>query len=355
MPIFDIFASHESVPVTANGYTQLLLLHSHACGNGSANAEPADKKVVQSFLAKANAGRDLGHFKLLDDMKIAKVSDSAIDKLPEGAVLLSFKFTLAKRFLSRDDGVFFPLDNPLRRDHVFKVPFIPAATWKGNLRTAAIEQLLLSEQATQGTDRFRLLQLFGDEKSDEDDSPLEDPARQHKLKHFLDKHAPASKPEFEGLRTQRAQSIQISPNEFHQKGRLRFFPSWFDTTELDVLNPRNRKTRTGTLPIHLEAVPAGKTSVFTLLYVPFDLLGNPAEIAVARRRDWKLIGEALAHMLLKSGFGAKKSSGCGRIRPKIEDLSLTWLSTTLTKQQAAPISDATKLSELTNAFREGAE
>ena len=62
-------------------------------------------------------------------------------------------------------------------------------------------------------------------------------------------------------------------------------------------------------------------SSFTLLYLPFDLLGTPAlQMTAAQRRDWKLTGEALAQiMLLKTGFGAKKSSGCGRIGPILKD------------------------------------
>ena len=78
----------------------------------------------------------------------------------------------------------------------------------------------------------------------------------------------------------------------HKRGRLIFFPSWFKKTVLDVLNPRDKAKRTGTVPISLEAVPSREESSFTLLYLPFDLLGKPAEIAGAQRRDWKLTGEA---------------------------------------------------------------
>jgi CRISPR-associated protein Cmr2 len=297
------------------------------------------KKELKAELAKNLPG--FGHNDLMGQLGLADIADGAIAKLPEGAALLRFRFTLAKRYVSRDDAVFFPTDNPLRREHVFKVPMIAAATWKGSLRAAAVERLIVGGSADQIGDRIALRELFGDEKAEDEEGSSDGGESQHKLRAFIDRQASATKKAF-GERC---------PVDQHKRGRLIFFPSWFKKTVLDVLNPRDKAKRTGTVPISLEAVPSGEESSFTLLYLPFDLLGKPAEIAGAQRRDWKLTGEALAQMLLKTGFGAKKSSGCGRIGPILKDFRFECKSGGFRRLE---LTRALQLSELGSAFAEAA-
>jgi CRISPR-associated protein Cmr2 len=79
-----------------------------------------------------------------------------------------------------------------------------------------------------------------------------------------------------------------------------------------VINPHDRETRTGINPILIECVPAGESSDFSLLYVPFDLVGKePIEIKQQMLNDLKLITEGLKVMFTVYGFGAKTSSGYG--------------------------------------------
>ena len=43
----------------------------------------------------------------------------------------------------------------------------PAATWKGSLRMAAVERLIVGGSADQIEDRITLRDLFGDEKAED--------------------------------------------------------------------------------------------------------------------------------------------------------------------------------------------
>ena len=49
---------------------------------------------------------------------------------------IEVSFTLETPWYSKDDRPFHVLDNPVRKDRVFGVPFMSAASWKGLLRWA---------------------------------------------------------------------------------------------------------------------------------------------------------------------------------------------------------------------------
>jgi CRISPR-associated protein Cmr2 len=336
MPNYDIFAANhlDKLPTDGDTYMKLLRWHAKGCFSADPAGETEGKKELKSLLAKNQPG--LGHHDLMAAFSIDQIADDALDKLPKGAAILRFDFTLAKKYVSRDDAVFFPTENPLRRDHVFKVPLVAPATWKGSLRAAAVELFLLKD-AHVAEERLALMDLFGDEKADEERPEPKQPARLDQLRSFIDHYAPSSKLEFE----------KKGPITKHKRGRLIFFPSWFQKTVLDVINPRNRATRAGTIPITIEAVPSGEKSSFTLLYLPFDLLAEPADMSAQAKRDWKLIGEALLHMLSKYGFGAKKSSGCGKIRPTLQNLRLDCRSVGFVpiSKEKAPATDLLNLAD----------
>jgi CRISPR-associated protein Cmr2 len=119
--------------------------------------------------------------------------------LPDAAWLgLEVAFTLATPWYSKDDRPFHVLDNPVRKDRVFGVPFMAAASWKGLLRWAC---------RMRGMERDQILHLFGNEKGE--------------AENFL-------------------------------RGALAFYPTWFDRLGFEVINPHSRKTRAGTQPIYYE-------------------------------------------------------------------------------------------------------
>jgi len=101
-------------------------------------------------------------------------------------------------------------------------------------------------------------------------------------------------------------------NESFRQGRLHFVPSFFDKVDYEIVNPHDRKTRTGTVPILIESIPSGSNSKFSLLYVPFDLAGKEKEESAKQMlEDLKVIAKGIEAMFTVYGFGAKTSSGYG--------------------------------------------
>lgn len=189
-----------------------------------------------------------------------------IEQLPAHAWTLHLPFTLLKPYISRDDQTFHLLDNPLKKDRIFRVPYIAASQWKGALR-AAFRQL-----GTPG-DKATEERLFGNAKGED--------------QHF-------------------------------QSGYLHFFPTFLDRLGLEVLNPHDRKTNVGERgPILFECAPAGAKGIFQLIYVPTSA-PTPEEITA----DLQTTARALRAMLTQHGFGAKTSSGYGLARVKTEEITL---------------------------------
>ncbi|GIW56875.1 MAG: hypothetical protein KatS3mg082_3279 [Nitrospiraceae bacterium] len=129
---------------------------------------------------------------------------------------LEVEFELLTPWYSKDDRLFHVLDNPVRKDRVFGVPFMAAASWKGMLRWAflVVTKLIGPDREKDETRRKQAkateLHLFGNEKGEE--------------------------------------------KKFHQ-GALVFYPTWFDKIGFEVINPHDRSRRAGTQPIYYEVVP----------------------------------------------------------------------------------------------------
>ena len=88
---------------------------------------------------------------------------------------------------------------------------------------------------------------------------------------------------------------------------------------MEVINPHDRRTKAGTMPIYMESVPEGTKGTFSLLYVPFDLLGRAEEQVRAEvGADIEVVSGALRKMMLTYGFSAKKSCGFGLARSDIK-------------------------------------
>ncbi len=189
------------------------------------------------------------------------------------SISIQFKFTLAKSYLSRDENLFYIIDNPVRKDKVFTRPYIAASSWKGSLR-AALWQTGYKE------DDMKIRRLFGNERG-------------------------------------------VEQQEMLRSGRLFFYPTFFDKVDLEVINPHDRKKRVGKNPILFECVPEGTSGYFTLLYIPFDLAGKDlAEIKQQVSDDLKIVCEGIEAMLTIYGFGAKTSSGFGLAEDDITDVCI---------------------------------
>jgi len=187
---------------------------------------------------------------------------------------LAFKvdFELLTPWYSKDDRVFHVLDNPVRKDRVFGVPFMAASSWKGMLRWACRMQCGLREYLEQHNGKLEgwrdpdwILHLFGNEKGEE--------------------------------------------KNFHQ-GALVFYPTWFNKIGFEVINPHSRERRAGTQPIYYEVVPPGAEGTLSLLYAPWSGMkpaADPKEVLP------KLL-EAIEKLLTTYGISAKRTVGWGMAR-----------------------------------------
>ncbi len=193
--------------------------------------------------------------------------DPALAPLPFGSWFLQFKFTLAKPYISHDDEESYLIDNPVTKDHVFGLPLIRPSSWKGNLRsTLRLCKGWKDEQA-------EIVRLFGNPKDAKDN---------------------------------------------FRRGYLECFPTFFYRIGLEIINPHNRARKVGKNPILIECVPADASGTFSLLYVPFDMIGKPEdEVKDRAKEDLKLIAEAVSAMMLTYGFSAKRTSGYGIAEDKI--------------------------------------
>jgi len=195
-----------------------------------------------------------------------------LSPLPPGSWFLQFTFTLTKPYISKDDNPFYIIDNPIVRDKVFRLPMIRSTAWKGNLYSA-------------------LWQLGHDKQDDEQMQCL-----------------------FGEIRGEKS----------GQAGRLYFYPTFFTQTSLEIINPHDRTRRVGKNPILFESVPAGAKGTFSLLYVPFDLIGKSEdEIKQQALADLQLVTEGLQAMFLTYGFSAKRTSGYGTATNEIEGKVIT--------------------------------
>lgn len=188
--------------------------------------------------------------------------------LPAYSFDIQFTFTLAQPYISHDEQDFYIVDNPIRKDKVFGLPYIASTSWKGSLRAALWQQGKKAEIDT-------IRHLFGNEKETK------------KQEHF-------------------------------RAGRLYFFPTFFNMKDLEIINPQDRLRRIGTLPIVFETVPENTGGIFTLLYVPFDLVGEAEETIRAQvAEELRLVAEGVQAMFRTSGFGAKTRSGFGLARETV--------------------------------------
>ncbi len=284
-----------------------------------------------------------------------------MNELPEWSFAIHLKFTLRQPYYSQDDSAFYLLDNPIRKEKVFRLPYIAPTQWKGTLHSVMVRRLAtwwerklnvplseihaVSDKRQQAQwwreklkepvseshlkefvhQRTRLFRLFGTEK----DFANENKTGQLYLDQLLPTSAgswQASKyklrsdsvGEWQAKKYHRFVSSHIASNGF-LSGRLSFYPSFFTQIGLEVINPHSRKTGAGEVPILFETVPRDASADFLLLYVPHDCVGKPPdETAGQVAEDLQMIARGLREMFCLYGFGAKTSSGFGRAEETVE-------------------------------------
>jgi CRISPR-associated protein Cmr2 len=233
-------------------------------------------------------------------------SSIEISAFPKGSWTIEFPITLAKPFMSKDDLSLYIIENPVRKDKVFGIPFTCPMSWKGNLRWAMMKVYLepiINDPDKFAEIRFRHTLLFGTEKGLEEE---------HKgWARYLDELCPDAKELYRDKTKEK-----FGKEEMHNlEGTLYFYPTFWDRIDMEVINPHDRKTKTGRNPIYYEVVPKGAKGFFRLVYIPLYYLElqNDKELKKAVIEDLSGVVEGLKAMMLTYGFSAKKSTGYGVI------------------------------------------
>jgi CRISPR-associated protein Cmr2 len=191
--------------------------------------------------------------------------------IPNNATFTKLTFTLTKPFISQDDDDFYPIDNPVCKDKVFKVPLLRPSSIKGAVEYAAYwlwmqkreEAILKSYNRMFATD------------------------------------------------IQKAKREEESPQ---MAGRVRFFPLFFDKIGIEVITPLERDTKTPARgPIYFESVPESENGYsLYLLYYPFDRLKEIDEYLPREyEKDLSYLFSAIVVAIELLGIGAKTTSGYG--------------------------------------------
>jgi CRISPR-associated protein Cmr2 len=251
----------------------------------------------------------LQYSNFLEPLKLnPTIPDIAI--FPESAWAINFTFKLQKPYISKDDTDFYVIDNPVRKEWVFNVPYVAPSQWKGSLRAMVTREMVewwsdlkgnkqdTDENRKKFVDRrIQLTRLFGNEK----DVALDN----KKLDAYLDKKGG------EDLARDYRKQLELMTGTGFFAGRLRFYPTYFTQIGLEVINPHDREKGSGQ-PIYFESVPVGSEGEFTLLYIPADRVGI-AEAGVCSyiAEDLRVIADGLHDMFTVYGFGGKTSSGFG--------------------------------------------
>jgi len=247
---------------------------------------------------------------------VNKTPDMA--ELPPYSCLVRFTFTLRKPYISKDDAGFHILDNPVKKEWVFKIPYVAPSQWKGALRSAMAQELtdwwqsLQEKQHTREYQktfirkRLQLVRLFGTEKN----VLLDD----RNFESYLDGLA-----EDRLARWFRRALRRYCSSTGFVASCLYFFPTFFDRMGLEVINPHDRETGAGTKrgPILMECAPKSATGEFMLIYAPFSEMGKNGKTPSAHEkrseitRDMEVVAKGVKAMFTDYGFGAKTSSGYG--------------------------------------------
>lgn len=246
-----------------------------------------------------------------------------LNDLPLLSFIIHIPFRLNKPYLSRDDCEFYILENPVKKEWVFKVPYIAPSQWKGALRSAMVRQLVTdlystSDEGAFFKKRLQLYRVFGHEK----DGTAEYLNRVLAKRRVGPEPQNKTKVERELEATLRKQGYLTDDVEGFQ-GCTYFFPTFFGKIGLEVINPHNRQSGAGIQPIPFECVSQDTPGTFVLIYVPFNFTGHDDDrLRQEVAEDLEALARGVCAMLTTYGFGAKTSSGYGVAKDKLANTGI---------------------------------
>ncbi len=219
--------------------------------------------------------------------KTGAMANVPLSALPTGSAVWTLRCQLLTPLLTGDDDPFYLFDNPLRKDHIFNVPYLSAAAIKG-LAADAYQRAFPGQVAWETRGQ-------------------KDPERTMHLRNE-DSHA------------RRLFGVASDDNQADSlRGRLHFSPLWLRWVQYLVMNPMDEKKGVGTMPIQFEAAAPfdekAKPVTLELRGFYFNPLGADGSDETAVRADLSRFIAALAHWWPVLGLGAKRLAGYGAIKP----------------------------------------
>ncbi|MGJ8454434.1 RAMP superfamily CRISPR-associated protein [Pseudothermotoga sp. U03pept] len=299
---------HADIANAMDTYQKLLLLMTARTDN-----KEEKKDAISCLKEMLHPKRsDSQHIccKLREINELGIDTDIMTDALPNGSWVIKFQIELEKQFLSKDDVPFYIIDNPVRKDIVFGVPFTSAASWKGNLRWAMMKKFIevyKDEPEKFAEMRFRHTLLFGSEEGFE--------VEPRGWTDYLDRLCSGAKKLYRDKLVELFGNGEAETGNVRIEGMLHFYPTFWDRIDLMVINPHDRETKVGRNPIYFEVVPADAKGMFRLLYVPYYWLTcDEKELKEKVLEDLCQVVTGLKAMMLEYGFSAKKTDGFGKTK-----------------------------------------
>ncbi|HNQ49383.1 MAG TPA: hypothetical protein PKI22_08225 [Hydrogenophilus thermoluteolus] len=212
-----------------------------------------------------------------------------LDSFPPGSIEVTLRFCLLTPLLTRDDAAFTLFDNPLRKDAIYGVPYLSAASVKG----------LAADAFQRGFPPQAPWETLGANDAERTTAYRRRTAQAKRL--F-------------GVATDQ----EGMPSA---EGRVRFDPIWFRYVQYLVMNPmKTDGSGIGTQPIHFEAAaaktPKGDSVSATVRLLYFNPAGTEASDEATACADVAALVEALAAWWPVLGLGAKRLAGYGALRPE---------------------------------------
>jgi CRISPR-associated protein Cmr2 len=269
-----------------------------------------------------------------------------VKKLPKYSFTVCVNFKLLEPYFSKDDDEFYIIQNPILKEHVFKVPMVRGSSWKGAL--AGAFRKLFNEKDNNTKINTKIIESYlrifgaGSESIKEIESYLKEKSKnledfKNNILEFIlfELGMKITKKDIDGFEKdtgngKNEQSNVIDflskkiiekfkkyqsnlPTDFQtHKGRAIFYPTYFDKISLEIINPHDRRKRAGTVPIHYEVVPKDTEGILQIVYIPFDgVLKEDKDLKEEVEQDLKWLCKAIKN-LANEGIGAKTKLGWGR-------------------------------------------
>ena len=227
-----------------------------------------------------------------EDLKEAGLTSlPKIENLTDYSAIISLEFELLSPLLTHDDDSFYLFDNPVKKDHIFGVPYLAAASMKGLTFDAFLRAF--------PADNWK--------KLGKDDSDRTTAYRSQKNKLY----AQAAKRLF-GVADNAETNLQDDSKS--QVGRLHFAPIWFECIQYLVMNPSKNS-----MPIQFEAIASkdfkNEPVKATIDFWYINKIDGKESSELEVRADLALLLEAMSEWLPALGLGAKRLAGYGAIKP----------------------------------------